>query len=478
MIYDITIIGAGIVGSLLARELSRYNINILVLEKENDVGNLTTSANSAIVHSGYDPVPGTLKAKLNVLGNRKYEQLCKELDVDFKRIGSLTVALDDEQLDVLKQLEIRSKENGVDVQILNRNEVLNLEPSINPEVKGALYAPTCGIVDPFNLCVHAMENAIDNGVNLKLENKVISISNEEEIFIIKTDKDVYKSKIVINCAGNYGDKIASMIEDISWSINPRKGEYFVLDHFDDSFVKHVIFPLPSKKGKGILVTPTYSGDYLVGPSSEEIDNKEDFSTDAITLNEVKNKSSMMVPKIPFNETIRVFAGLRSTPSTHDFIIERSKKYESFINVCGIESPGLASSPAIAEYVVENFVKPIKKLEANNSYNPCVKPYLKMKNLSNNDRDIMIRNNNEYGQIICNCEQVSIGEIKDVLNRSCPPHSVKGVKRRTRAGFGKCQGGFCQSSVVLLLADFYNVSPLDILLDNEGSNILLKKVKDN
>ena len=478
MIYDICIIGAGITGSLIARELSRYKLKILVLEKENDVGNVTTNANSAIIHSGYDPVHGTLKAKLNVLGNAKYDQLTKELDVSFKRIGSLTVAVEDEQLKILEELKERSAQNGVEVKLLNHDEVIAIEPNITKEVKGALLAPTCGIIDPFNLCVHAMENAMDNGVELKLNSAVLAINKKDNNWEIHAKSGIYEAKVVINCAGNHADKIASLVEDIDWNITSRKGEYFVLDHFDDNFIRPTIFPLPSAKGKGILVTPTYSGDYLVGPSSEFTDNKEDYATDAPTLNEVKNKSSLLVPNVPFGETIRVFSGLRPTPSTHDFIIGFSKKDDHFINVAGIESPGLASSPAIAEYVINEYVNKVLKLEANKDFNPYVKPYIRMKYLDENKKKEMISKNKDFGDIICNCEQVTLGEIEDALNRNCPPRSVKALKRRTRAGFGKCQGGFCQPSIVLLLAKHYNISPLDVLLDDEGSNILVEKVKNN
>ena len=478
MIYDICIIGAGITGSLIARELSRYKLKILVLEKENDVGNVTTNANSAIIHSGYDPVHGTLKAKLNVLGNAKYDQLTKELDVSFKRIGSLTVAVEDEQLKILEELKERSAQNGVEVKLLNHDEVIAIEPNITKEVKGALLAPTCGIIDPFNLCVHAMENAMDNGVELKLNSAVSAINKKDNNWEIHAKSGIYEAKVVINCAGNHADKIAALVEDIDWNITSRKGEYFVLDHFDDNFIRHTIFPLPSAKGKGILVTPTYSGDYLVGPSSEFTDNKEDYATDAPTLNEVKNKSSLLVPNVPFGETIRVFSGLRPTPSTHDFIIGFSKKDDHFINVAGIESPGLASSPAIAEYVINEYVNKVLKLEANKDFNPYVKPYIRMKYLDENKKKEMISKNKDFGDIICNCEQVTLGEIEDALNRNCPPRSVKALKRRTRAGFGKCQGGFCQPSIVLLLAKHYNISPLDVLLDDEGSNILVEKVKNN
>ena len=474
--YDVTIIGAGITGTLIARELSRYNLSVAVLEKCNDVGNATTNANSAIIHSGYDPVPGTLKAKFNVLGNPKYDQLTKELNVPFYRLGSLTVAIYDSQVEMLKELAERSKINGVEVKLLNKEETLALEPNINPEVKASLFAPTCGIIDPFNLTVRAMENAIDNGVHLHLSQEVIAIKKVDDHYEIQTKKGVFAGKIVINAAGNYADKIAAMVEPIDWNITPRKGEYFVLDHYKVGLVNRTIFPLPSEKGKGILVSVTTSGNYIVGPSSEPIQDKDDVSTDAETLRNVRTQATDLVPGIPFNQVIRTFSGNRPSCSRHDFIIEYAKSDNNFINVAGIESPGIASSPAIAQYVVNELVKPLIKLEENKGFNPCVRPVHRLYNAMLEGDYSYINEHDDYSEVICSCEKVTLGEIMDQLNRSCPPHSVKGLKRRTRAGFGKCQGGFCQPKIVLLLAKYYGVSPLDIPLDDEGSNILLEKVK--
>ena len=474
--YDVIIIGAGITGTLIARELSKYRLSCAVLEKCNDVGNATTNANSAIIHSGYDPVPGTLKAKFNVLGNPKYDQLTKELNVPFYRLGSLTVAIYDEQVELLKELCERSKINGVEVKLLSAEETLKLEPNINPAVKASLFAPTCGIIDPFNLTVRAMENAIDNGVKLFLSEEVIGINKVEDHYQIKTKKGLYESKIVINAAGNHADDIAAMVEPIDWKISSRKGEYFVLDHYKAGLVNRTIFPLPSEKGKGILVSVTTSGNYIVGPSSEFVKDKDDVSTDAETLRNVRAQASDLVPSIPFNQVIRTFSGNRPSCSRHDFIIEYAKSDNHFINVAGIESPGIASSPAIAEYVVNELVKPLMKLENNPTFNPNVrKPHRLYDAMLEKDYSFINENEN-YSEIICSCEKVTLGEIMDQLNRSCPPHSVKGLKRRTRAGFGKCQGGFCQPRIVLLLAKHYGVSPLDIPLDDEGSNILLEKVK--
>lgn len=475
-IFDILIIGAGVTGTMIARELSKYQLNTLIIDKTNDAGNMTSSANSAIVHSGYDPEPGSLKAKFNVLGNAKYPQLVEELDVPFIQCGSLTIALEDEQLPILNDLAERSKINGVEVKLLNKEEVLAMEPNINPEVKGALFAPTAGIIDPFNLVVHAMENAIDNGVTFYRNYEVLSIKKVDNHFVVSTNKGDILSRIVINAAGVKSDKIAQMVEDIDWAITPRKGEYYVLDHYALGLVNHTIFPLPSKKGKGVLVSMTTSGNYIVGPSSELAD-PDDLSTDGETLANIKKAATLMVPNIPFKETIRVFSGLRATCTRHDFVIEHAKNDKYFINVAGIESPGLASSPMIAEYVVNELIKPIITLKSNPNFNPYVKKYHRMYYLSQQDKIKTIKNDPNYGQIVCNCEHISLGEILDCLSRSCPPVSIKGVKRRCRAGYGKCQGGFCQPKVLAILAKYYHISPLDVPLNDVGSYIVDHEIKE-
>ncbi len=475
--FDVLVIGAGVTGAMIARNLSKYDIKVALLDKENDVGNLTSNANSAIIHSGYDPLPGTNKAKFNVAGNPMFDKICEELDVTFNRVGSLTVALYDEQLPVLKELAERSKQNGVPVELISAEEVKKMEPNINPCVKGALLAPTAGIIDVFNFVVHAVENAVDNGVKLFLNEEVTKIEKKDDFYHVFTKKGEFCSKIVINAAGAFADQIAAMVEPIDWKITPRKGEYFVLDHYKAGLVNHVIFPLPSEKGKGILVTMTTSGNYLVGPSSEQVDSPSDYQTDPPTLKNVRAQASEMVPGIPFNQVIRVFAGSRPTCTKHDFIIEYSQKDKNFINVAGIESPGFASSPAIGEYVVERLVKPLLSMKEKADYNPCVRKYHRLYNAMVEDdyKDINEREN--YSEIICNCEKVTMGEILDVLSRSCPPHSIKALKRRTRAGFGKCQGGFCQPRVLLILAKHYGVSPLEISYDGEFSPVLIKKIKE-
>lgn len=469
--YDVLIIGAGVTGCFIARELSKYNLNVLVVEKNNDVGNETTSANSAIVHSGYDPLPGSLKAKLNVEGNAMFDKVCEELDVSFKRIGSITVALDEKEVEILKSLQERAKQNGVETILLSKEELLEKEPMLSSGVVAGLLAPTAGIIDPFNLSVHLMENAIDNGVKLILEEEVTKITKENDIFIVN---DKYQAKIVINATGVMGDLVNELVNDKTFDIMPRKGQYYVFDHFKRPFVNHTLFMVPSEKGKGVLISPTTSGNYLVGPSANLV-ARDEKSTDKVTLNKVKQQANYMIENIPYYETIRTFAGLRATPSTHDFIIEESNT-ENFINVVGIESPGLASSPAIAKMVVEDILAKKIDLVKKDSFNPYVKKYVKLKNMSIEERQNYFKLNKDYGTIVCKCEQVSKGEIIDCLNRSCPPRSIKGLKRRLRVGFGKCQGGMCQSVALEILADFYKVDKKDIPYDNKNAFILLKKTK--
>lgn len=472
--FDILIIGAGVIGAFIARELAKYDAKILVLEKENDVGNVTSMANSAIVHSGYDPVPGTLKAKFNVLGNALYKQTCEELDVKFINCGSLTVATEEKHLEILNDLIKRAQENNVPVQLLSKEEAHKMEPNLNDNVIAALYCKTAGIVDPFNLVVHAMENAIDNGVNLALNEEVIDIKKIENGYKVITKNNEYEAKIVINASGINGDKISDLVTTHHFDINPRKGEYYVLDHFDNNYLNMTIFPLPSEKGKGILMTPTSSHNYLVGPSSEFVDDKDDLSTDTLTLRQVKEQASLIMKDIPFNMTIRTFAGNRPTPSTHDFVIE--KVNDNFINAVGIESPGLVSAPAIGKYIADELVQTIHTFKKKENYNPKVKKYVHMLDLSLEERQKMIKKNPKYGHIICRCEFVSEQEVLDVLNRSCPPHSIKAMKKRVRAGFGRCQGGSCQPIIANILASHYGINMLDVNYDELNTEVVKFETK--
>ena len=470
-IYDICIIGAGVIGCLLARELSKYDLSILVLEKNNDVCEETSSANSAIIHSGYDPLPGTLKAKLNVEGNKMFDQICDELDVPFKRVGSITVAFNKEEMKTLNSLHQRGIENKVETILIDKEELHRLEPLLTEKAIGGLLAKTCGIIDPFNLCVHAMENAIDNGVILKLNVQVEKIDNKNFF----TLNDQYKARIIINATGVNADDVNQLVNQKSFTILPRRGEYIVLDHFNAPFVNHTLFMVPSSKGKGVLITSTTSGNYLIGPSANIV-IKNDNSTGKEILQEVKNQAGKMINNIPYQETIRTFAGIRATPSTKDFIIEESQT-NNFINIAGIESPGLASAPAIVKMVIDEIIAKKIHLKVKNNYNPRIKKYLHLNSMSLEEKQKLFQKNQDYGQIICKCEKISKGEIIDCLKRSCPPLSVKALKKRLRVGFGRCQGGMCQSEVIDILANFYQLEKNQINYDNLNSQILLEKTKE-
>lgn len=469
--YDIIIIGAGVVGCLLARELSQYEIKTLVLEKNNDVGNETSMANSAIVHSGYDPLPNSLKAKMNVLGNAMYPKLCQELDVPFQKIGSITLAFTEEECLALKKLYQRAKENQVHVTLLTPQEVLEKEPLVNDNVLLGLLAEDAGIVDPFRLCVNAMENALDNQVELVLNHKVKKIEKKENVFIID---DQYQGKIVINAAGLYSNQISALLDIPTTPVIPRKGEYFVLNHFSFPFVSHTLFLTPTSKGKGVLISPTTSGNYLIGPSAE-ICHLEDKATDKETLQNIKEIAARMVKNIPYDQVIRTFAGIRPTPESHDFTIEETK-IENFIHLIGIESPGLVSAPAIAQYVVSTFISKKLNLKRKANFQPCIRKHIVFQSLSDIEKQELTQKDANYGKIICRCEQVTLGEILDVLQRNCPPRSIKALKKRVRTGFGKCQGGMCQAACMQILADFYHVDLKQIPYDSFNSYILWKETK--
>lgn len=478
--FDIIIIGAGVIGASIARNLCKYDLNILVLEKNSDVGDETSSANSAIVHSGYDPKPGTLKAKFNVMGNKMFDDLCNELDVEFSRIGSLTIALSEEEDKKLLELQKNGILNGVETEILTKEKLFEIEPFVTKKATSALYAKTSGIVNPFELTVALMENAMDNGVKLNLDEEVVSINYINNHYVIKTKVHTeknkfseYESKIVINACGVNSDNIHNMISDDIEVIRPRKGEYYVLDHFNNPYVKHTLFSLPSDKGKGILVSPTTHGNYLIGPSSEFTDDKDDKSTDKITLDNVLESAYRLVDLLPTNQIIRQFSGLRAYHDSNDFIIRDNEN--GYIELLGIQSPGLVSSPGIAlevEKMVSNYANMVLK----SSYNPFRRKMYRLNKMTIEERNKLINEDPRFGQIVCLCEKVSLGEIVDIINRNCGARSVKGVKKRCRPGFGKCQGGFCQPKIVKILADELGKNPIDIKYGNQKSFILKEETK--
>ncbi|GAB6169601.1 NAD(P)/FAD-dependent oxidoreductase [Clostridium carnis] len=474
--YDVAIIGAGVIGASIFRELSKYNLKTVILEKENDVSMGTSKANSAIVHSGYDPKVGTLMAKLNVKGNEMFEELCKELSVPFKRNGSLVIGFDDNDMETIKELYENGKKIGVKgLEILNKEEVLNKEKNLSENVKGALYAKMGGIVGPFEYTIALIENGIENGGKLKVCSEVIDISKEEN-FIIKTSKgDKIEAKYIINAAGIYADKIHNLICEESFKIIPIKGEYYVMDKSQGGLFTNTIFQCPSKKGKGVLVTPTVHGNLLVGPNADEIEDKESLKTTMDGLDFIRSKALKTTEKVNFRESIRNFAGLRATPDTGDFIVEENKKVKGFIDAAGMKSPGLSSAPAVAIEVVDILNKAGLKLVKNENFNPYRKQ-INFMELTSEEKGELIKKDPSYGRIICRCESITEGEIVDAIKRSFGQITLDGVKRRCRPGMGRCQGGFCGPKVQEIIARELNIPIESIVLEKDGSYILTGKSK--
>ena len=437
----------------------------------------TTKANSAIIHAGYDPKCGTLMAKYNVRGNDMFEKICSELSVPFKRIGSLVLAFNNEDLKVIKDLFINGNKNGVKgLEILNKEEVLSLEPNISKEVIGALYAPTAGIIGPFEYTIALMENGYKNGGDIILESEVVSIDKLEEIFIIKIkDGKEIKAKYIINAAGIYADKIHNMICKEKFKIIPRKGEYYVMDKSQGNIVNHTIFPCPSKVGKGILVTPTVHGNILVGPNAVDLEDKESLNTTSEGLKYIRKSVAHITEKIDFKESIRTFSGLRATSTINDFIIGEDSEVKGFIDVAGIKSPGLSSAPAIAEDIIKLLRNSGLNLMKNDNFIE-VRTQVRMSELSPLEKEELIKNQPLYGRMICRCEGITEGEIVDIIKNSFGKITLDGVKRRCRPGMGRCQGGFCGPRVQEIIARELNIKMEDVLLEKNDSIILYGKSK--
>lgn len=475
--FDVTIIGSGVVGSMVARELSKYKLNVCVLEADYDLANGTSKANSAIVHAGFDAKPGTLKAKLNVKGNGMFDDLSKELDFPFKRIGSLVLCFDKSEMDNLVKLKEQGIKNGVpDLEILSGDEVKKMEPNLSENVTAALYAPTGGIVCPYEMTIALAENAADNGVEFRFDSEVVSISSREGSYTIKTDKDEIETRLIVNAAGVFADDINNMVSSNKIKINPRKGEYCLFDKAVGNMVSKTIFQLPTKMGKGVLVTPTVDGNLLVGPDAEDIEDKKDVTTTSSGLDFIIDRAGLSIKEVPTRQVITSFSGLRAHSTGGDFIIGEAQDAKGFINAAGIESPGLSSAPAIGEEI-RNIVVDILKPEKNEKFNPVRHGIPKFREMSSEERRKLIANDNKYGKIICRCETVTEGEIVNAINRTLGAKTLDGVKKRTRAGMGRCQSGFCAPKVVEILARELKVSPEDITKFGKHSNILVGKDKE-
>ncbi len=452
MLYDIAIIGAGVSGAFIARELSRYNLKTVIIEKCPDVAMGTTKANSAIVHAGFDAETGTMKAKLNVRGTELMPKVCGELNVPFRAIGSLVVAYSEKEKETLDILYKRGIANGVPkMKIVDKNELKELEPNISDKAEAALLAGTAGIVCPYELAIAAVTNAVENGAELIRGCEVTGI-DYSDCFTLSTSKGEIKAKYVVNAAGIYSDIIARMIGDDSFNIIVRKGEYYLLDKAEGSKLNHVLFACPNEMGKGILLTPTVDGNVLAGPTALDIEDRTDVDTTAEGLGFVTKEAGKSVPSVNLRNCITSFAGLRAHTdrADNDFVIGASSKNEKFINAAGIESPGLSSAPAIGEYIADIIVKGLDA-EKKDSFNPVRPAPVRFREMNTGERKALIEKDRRYGRIICRCETVTEGEIIDAIKGPVGAVDMDGVKRRTRAGMGRCQSGFCGSKVVEILA---------------------------
>lgn len=475
--YDVIIIGAGVTGSSVARQLSRYNASVCVLEKCEDVCSGTSKANSAIVHAGFDAAEGSLMAKMNVRGNEMMGQLAEDLDIPFKRNGAMVVCIHKEAIDGLKTLYDRGIANGVkELRILNREECLELEPNLSDNVEGALYAPTSGIICPFMLNIAMAENAAVNGVEFRFNTGVEAISRDDEgIWHLRTNNGEYTARYVVNAAGVYADTIHNMVSANKIKITPRRGDYCLLDKEVGSHVKHTIFPQPTNLGKGVLVSPTIHGNLIVGPTAVDLENKEGNNTTAAGISDLIAKANDHVKNLPMRKVITSFAGLRAHEANHEFIIKEVEDAPHFIDCAGIESPGLTSCPAIGE-MVGGMLKDMMNLTEKENWISKRKGILNPQELSLEERNELIKKEPAYGNIICRCESISEGEILDAIHRPLGARSLDGVKRRTRAGMGRCQAGFCSPRVMEILHRELGLPYEEVTKSGGRSNIVLERTK--
>lgn len=479
MLYDYIIIGAGIIGSCVARELSRYNAKTLVLEKENDVANIQSLANSAIVHSGHNPEPGSLKARLSVWGNKLFEQMENELQIPLLRSGAFVVAHNEAEEKELEKLAELAEVNGVlDYAIIDYEEAKLSEPNLAKSVTKVLSLPTTKVTYPWEVAFAALEVAIKNGVEFMKNAKVTAVEKTDEYFMVTVNnKDSYLTKNLINAAGVASDDIAKLIEkNVPYQIKGRKGEYFVLDKRVKGFVNHILYPLPTELGKGVLVTPQYHGEILLGPNSVEVEDKYHPTTSFAGLNYVKEHASLLADNIPFNQIIRSFAGIRSTSTYDDFYIKESLEVSGFYHLGGIDSPGLTSCFAIAKYLLEEVIEIQDKNELKKEFNPYRARRIRFHQLSMEEKQELIAKEPLYGNIICKCEKITEKEILDAMHGVLGSNTIKGIKKRTRAGAGLCQGGYCEEKIIKMIAKEFKLSPLEISYDSEETKIFVRETK--
>ena len=466
---DVIIIGGGVIGTSIARELSKYELDTILIEKGDDLASGISKANSGIVHSGYNETVGTLKGKLNVIGNKMFDELSKDLDFTFKRNGALILAFNDDEMRKLRELKENGQSLGIEgLEILNKEEALSLEENISNKIVGALYAKTSGIVSPYEMTIALGENANVNGVEFKFEAEVKNIEKVEDRYKVVLDNgEVIEGKIIINAAGINGDYINNMINDYQYKIREVKGEYILFDKVAGKLINKTLFQVPSEISKGVLVTPTVDGNLLIGPNAHKISSKEDFKTTKEGLGEIIDSAKKTAPQLPLKRVITTFVGVRPKLKD-DFVIEEVKNSKNFINVIGIDSPGLTAAPAIGVYVKE-LIEKNNKLVLKDNFIKERKGIIKFDKLGLKEKNELIKANPNYGKIVCKCELITEGEIIDAINRPLGAKSVDGVKRRTRATMGGCQGVGCLIPISKIIARELNIDLSEVMKNKKGSN---------
>ena len=477
MIYDAAIIGAGVIGGMLARELTRYKLTVVLLEKENDVACGASKANSGIIHGGFDPVPGTLKAKLNAEGVDKLYAAAKALNVPYKNNGSFVCAFGAGEEKALKELYDRGIANGIEkMELISGDEARRIEPELSPDVTLVLNVPTAGIICPYELTIAAVGNAMDNGAALLTDFAVTGIDKDNDTFTVTSaDGRSIQTRYLINCAGCHSDKIAEMAGDADFEIIPRAGQYILLDKAEGGRVSHTIFRVPSKEGKGILVTPTVDNNLLTGPTADMVNSPYCNETTPEGLETVQRLAAKSVPSVNFRQVITSFCGVRSSEKNGDFIIRKSDRTDGLVHIAAIDSPGLTSCVAIAEYAAEILHSIGLTTELNPEWDGTREDPHAFRKMSDAEKDAFIKENPDYGKIICRCETVSEGEIRAALKRNPPAHDIDGVKRRTRSGMGRCQGGFCAPFVMKLISEEADVPMEKITKNGKDSSMVVGKI---
>ena len=476
---DVLIIGAGAVGSAIAREFSKYNVSVLVVDKNEDIGGDASKSNSAIIHTGYDATPDTLESQLVVAANPMYEKLCKDLDVPYKKVGAILPAFTDEQFEKLPSIKEKAFKNRVyDVEYLSKEELLKMEPNLNPEVKGGLYIPRENIIDPFVYVQALCENAYANGVKFMLNTKVTDIKvNNGKIEKVITTAGEIEADYVINSAGLYCDEIAEMVGKADYKVVARKGQFYILDKNTSCKVNHIVLPIPTKITKGKLMCPTVHGNMLVGPTAEEQLSKTDKSTTTAGLDSIATDVRNLIPNVNLRETITQYSGLRPNRNPEGLHFDIFDDIKGYVNLSGVRSTGLTLSVAMGKYVVQQLLMRGANFKLKDDFIKTRKGIIKFSEQTNEVKEELLKQNPLYGNVICRCETVTEAEILQAIHRPLGAKSVDAVKRRVRAGMGRCQGGFCGPKVIEILARELGVSTDKINKNQDGSYMVVGKTRD-